>query len=43
MKAMCGPQYTKKLEDMYQDLAVSEEASRVSAGHVSLCPVACPP
>jgi hypothetical protein len=29
MKAMCGPQYTKKLEDMYQDLGLSEDASKV--------------
>jgi hypothetical protein len=29
MNALCGPQYTKKLSDMYQDLIVSEDASRV--------------
>ena len=29
MKVMCGPQYTKKLEDMYYDLGMSEDASKV--------------
>ena len=33
MKAMLGPQYTKKLEDMYQDLGVSEDASKVQHLH----------
>ncbi len=29
MKAMCGPQYTKKLEDMFQDLRVAEDEVKV--------------
>ncbi len=29
LKALCGPQYTKKIEDMLADLKVSEDAKQV--------------
>jgi hypothetical protein len=37
MKAAQGPQYTKELEDMMQDLLVSTEATKVSPFRPSSC------
>ncbi len=37
LKALFGPQYTKKLEDMYQDLTVAEEAARVGGSAYVCC------
>ncbi len=41
MKSMCGHQYTEKLEQMCQDLALSDDASKVRMAAVCDMPSCC--